>query len=332
MGGALFHWLDIPLAWMLGPMVFNIAASVGRLPVSTPPALRTHLLPVLGVYLGGSFTPQTFERAGDWPLSLLAVIVFTLACTAVVAWYYRRLARFDGITALFSAGPGAMTSMIMTGAALGGDERRIALAQTLRITMLVLALPPLIFALNPAVSQAGALAPVQREFDAVECLMLVAAAWGSIFLLRSLRVPSPEIAGPMIASAVLFASGAVAVPLPGWLLEATLWIIGTTIGCRFAGVRLRLLWTSATAAAGAVGLSLALAAAFAALVATLLPGVDFVPALLAMAPGGVAEMCLVAVALDIDPSFVAFHHFSRMFLLMLLTPLAGRVLARAAEG
>jgi membrane AbrB-like protein len=95
------------------------------------------------------------------------------------------------------------------------------------------------------------------------------------------------------------------------------------VGARFAGIKPRELLALGRHALIAVTLALLLAALFAAIISQL-PGIDFLAALLALAPGGVAEMCLIAVAWDIDPAFVAFHHLARLFLLMALAPWAGR--------
>ncbi|MCH9019696.1 MAG: AbrB family transcriptional regulator, partial [Proteobacteria bacterium] len=48
---------------------------------------------------------------------------------------------------------------------------------------------------------------------------------------------------------------------------------------------------------------------------------------LAFAPGGLAEMSLIALALGIDPAFVSTHHVVRIFLVVILAPLAYRVIA-----
>ena len=50
---------------------------------------------------------------------------------------------------------------------------------------------------------------------------------------------------------------------------------------------------------------------------------DFLAVLLAFAPGGVAEMCLIALSLNVDPSFVAFHHLARISLILLMAPMLG---------
>ena len=45
---------------------------------------------------------------------------------------------------------------------------------------------------------------------------------------------------------------------------------------------------------------------------------------LAYAPGGLAEMSLVALALSIDIAFVATHHAFRLFIVLMLAPPAFR--------
>lgn len=50
--------------------------------------------------------------------------------------------------------------------------------------------------------------------------------------------------------------------------------------------------------------------------------------MLALAPGGLAEMCLVAVALNVGPAFVATMHILRLILVVVLAPLLYRLLAK----
>jgi len=329
-GGALFHSLGLPLAWMLGPMTFNMAAAVAKWPVAVPLRLRAAMQAVLGVFLGSSFSPETVARAPEWPWSLAAIIVFVVLSTALVAWYYHKLGGFDRVTALFSATPGGMTAMILMGSAAGGDERRIALAQALRITLVVLLIPPLVFATSTQLPAPAQLGIQGRAFDLLELSLLVGGSLGGLFLARLIRMPAPEIAGPMFVSAGLYLAGAVQLTLPPVLLGATLWILGSSVGARFIGVNPRELLIMGRYALGAVALALGLAALFALGISAVLE-VEFLAALLALAPGGVAEMCLIAVAFDIDPTFVAFHHLARMLFLMILVPLIGRLLYSPAR-
>ena len=47
-------------------------------------------------------------------------------------------------------------------------------------------------------------------------------------------------------------------------------------------------------------------------------GYDFAPLVLAFAPGGLAEMSLVALALGEDPAFVATHQVIRIIVILML--------------
>jgi len=51
-------------------------------------------------------------------------------------------------------------------------------------------------------------------------------------------------------------------------------------------------------------------------------------ALLAFAPGGVAEMSLIALAIDADPAFVATHHMARIFAVLFALPLMAGIIRR----
>ena len=51
-------------------------------------------------------------------------------------------------------------------------------------------------------------------------------------------------------------------------------------------------------------------------------GLPIAALVLAFAPGGLAEMSLIALALGVDPAFVSSHHVVRIFLVVVLAPLA----------
>ena len=57
-----------------------------------------------------------------------------------------------------------------------------------------------------------------------------------------------------------------------------------------------------------------------------LTGLSFAALLLAFAPGGLAEMALISLALGIDTAFVSTHHLIRLSAIMLLAPVFFRIL------
>ena len=78
-------------------------------------------------------------------------------------------------------------------------------------------------------------------------------------------------------------------------------------------------------AAGSTTVLLATTVGFAALLhaATELPPAALV---LAFAPGGLAEMSLIALALSLETAFVATHHVVRIFIIVVLAPAVFRSL------
>jgi membrane AbrB-like protein len=330
-GGAIFQALQLPLAWMLGPMTFNMSAALNGLRVAVPLQLRSAMLAVLGVFLGSSFSPETLARATEWPWSLAAIIVFVLLSTGLMALYYRRFGGFDRVTALYSATPGAMAAMILMGAAAGGDERRIALTQALRITLVVVLIPLVVFTVRGSPPPPVQFGEMSGFFQPLELLLLAATVVVGIVLARLARLPAPELAGAMLVSAGFYLGDVVHLTLPEPLLLITLWVLGSSVGARFVGASIREILSVGRHALGATVLVLVLAAFFAAGISTSLE-VNFLAALLALSPGGVAEMCLIAVAFNIDPTFVASHHLARMLFLMTLAPLAGRLLRFPTKG
>ena len=140
-GGALATFAGIPLAWMLGALGATTAAALGGARVRVPAVLRTVMVAVLGTMLGSAFTPQVFADLGRWVFGPLVLIVYLSLVAALGLFYFRRLAKFDPITAYFSAMPGGLSEMAVVGEATGGDARTISLVHSVRILLLVLTIP-----------------------------------------------------------------------------------------------------------------------------------------------------------------------------------------------
>jgi uncharacterized membrane protein AbrB (regulator of aidB expression) len=57
-------------------------------------------------------------------------------------------------------------------------------------------------------------------------------------------------------------------------------------------------------------------------------GIPFAAALLAFSPGGLAEMSLIALSMNVDAAYVSSHHIVRIFMIVLAAPLLFRLLRR----
>ncbi|GAB4391253.1 MAG: AbrB family transcriptional regulator [Kiloniellaceae bacterium] len=325
-GGWLAHHFQIPLAWMLGAMISTTVAAMTGLPVALPVVFRIAMLGVLGVMLGSGFAPEILDRLGDWVVSLVGLAVYTLVATAVVAVFLRKIAGYDPITAYFSAAPGGLSEMVTVGAANGGDERIISLTHTSRILLVVLALPFLmqvIFGYTPGPRPSGGIPLADAEL--FDMLVLTFCGVAGFVLARLARLPAAPILGPMLFSAVFHLSGFTEAKPPTELVAAAQVVVGTTIGCRFAGVAMKLVGRTILASIGSTIILVAGGLLFAVALHPL-TGLPTIGIFLAFAPGGVAEMSLIALALSIDAALVATHHIVRIFFIVVCTPLIFRFL------
>lgn len=324
-GGAVFWLLDVPLAWMLGPMVVNIAASVSGLPVLIPNQLRVVVLCVVGVFLGGSFSPDLIDRAGAWLASLSLMLVFVPLITATAFAYFHFVAGFDRATAMFSGAPGTLTAMTMIGGESGADERLIALTQGLRVVFVVILMPQVVTLLLASAPHLAPAAALSTPFTWGQAALLLAAAAVGYGLASLLRFPAAAMTGAMVAAAALYLTGVVGYHPPDLLQGLSFWILGSAIGSRFSTVSTATFLRVAKHGVAATAITVAVSALFA-YGAGLLTDTPFLTALISFTPGGIPEMSLIAIAFGIDPAYVAVHHLTRIAILIVATPVAARLL------
>ena len=325
-GGALFYLLNLPLPWMLGAMAATTVAAISGVRVALMPGLRLVFVAILGVMLGSAFTPEVVQGLATWIGSFAWLGLYVVVATAGVWLFYRRLARYDTATAYFSAAPGGLNEMILAGGTLGGDERRISMSHAARILVAI-------FVISFGYRWFGDYTPVGTSTTYAddmawsEWLVLGACGVVGYIVARLLRIPAYALVGPMVLSAVVHAAGITQSRPPVWLVAAAQVVVGAMVGTRFDGVSLRMVAKAVVLAIVATVVLLALAAIFGEAVETTL-GIPFSAALLAFAPGGLAEMSLIALSLDIDAAYVSSHHIVRIFMIVLAAPLLFRLLSR----
>lgn len=330
-GGWLFARLGTPLPWMLGALAATMIGSMAGLPLQVPQLFRRLWIIVLGVMLGSAFTAETFDHLLHWGGSFLGMIAVVSLGTVLAAWFYRKVGRFDKQTALFCASPGGLGEMLILGPALGGDERTIVLCHATRIVMVMALIPPAYALIEgyvppPDLGAGGSI----LDADFYDLALLIATGFGGAFIAKLLRLPAWQMFGSMTASALIHAYGVTEAKPPLELVAFAQAVIGSGAGARFAGVNPReLLKPMVLGAIATVGLLL-LAAGAAYLVATAL-GLDFRAVHLSYSPGGFAEMSLIALTLGIEAPFVAVHHMGRIFMVVFMAGIIGRMMKRKQE-
>ena len=327
-GGALASWLRLPLAWMIGAMVFTTIAAMSGLPVTIPRSFRGVMVAVLGVMLGAAFTPEMAARIAEWWPSLLALALYCTAVTGSLMLYFRMVAGHDWVTSYFSAAPGGLNEMVIVGGEMGGDERTISLIHGSRVLLVVLVIPFGFMMMGGYDSAARP--PLGDSFASMrglDLLILAGCALLGAFGARALRIPAAFITGPMALSAIVHLTGLTASKPPSEMVALAQVVIGVAVGCRFAGVSPARVARTLLEALGSTTIMLAVTLIFA-LALEPLAATSFAALVLSFAPGGLAEMSLIALALGIDAAFVSTHHIMRIIMVVIAAPLLFRLLRR----
>ncbi|MGQ0566614.1 MAG: AbrB family transcriptional regulator [Gemmobacter sp.] len=326
-GGGAFFALNLPLPWMLGALTVTLCAAVIGLPIRTPEALRPPVVAVIGVLLGSGFSPDLLGQVPGWLPSLAMLALYAGLSAAVVVPYYRYLGGFDPVTAYFAGMPGGLAEMMMIGRAMGGDDRRIVLAHAARIVVTVAAIAfwfRLVLGYQVSGNPGG---PPLLSMALQDVGILVVCGVAGAIVATRLRLPAPTLLGPMVLSGIAHATGLTdSAPPPGLVIAAQV-ALGTVMGCRFVGVSARDVGRALVLSVGATAMMLGLALGFAVALNAMM-GLDLSLVLLAFAPGGLNEMSLVALALQVEVAFVALHHVVRIVLVIALAPLALRLWRR----
>lgn len=307
-------------------MCVTTIAALARAPIKASRPLRNVFIIVLGVLLGSTFTPAMLDVVGQWTISLAAMAVYVAVVGLCLCLFLLKVTKYDKPTCYFSAAPGGLNEMIIVGGAMGGDERIISLVHSARVLFVVFSLP-FFFNYSADSYAAATLGSGHVAHEIGDIALLVGAALAGYLFARLLRIPAAQLTGPMLFSAAVHLLGWTAAAPPSELVAVAQVVIGSTIGSRFAGLHLREILRPVGIALILTVIMICVSAGFA---YVLQPIVDapFDALWLAFSPGGLAEMSLIALALHLDPAFVATHHVFRILMVVILAPLAYRLLMR----
>ncbi len=322
-GGALFFALALPLPWMLGAMTAATAAALAGAPLAVPGTVRNVMVAILGVLLGSQFTVDIFAQITEWYVGISGVVLSVAAMVGLAYIAFRKLGGYDRPTAYFAAMPGGLSEMMVLGESMGGDGRKISLTHGTRILLAVF-LIAFYYRVFEGYTPVGLPVPAGATFAWSDVVMLIACALVGYPAARALRVPAAQLVGPLVLSAALHLTGIVSAQPPGELIAAAQVVLGAAIGARFAGMGLAELWRVVLLAA-LVALIMVLVAAAAAFGLAAAGGLSGPALFLALAPGGLAEMSLIALSFGSAAAFVSTHHIVRIMLIVILGPLLFRL-------
>lgn len=324
-GGVGFTLLGVPGGYLSGAILACAVTALAGVNEYVSHRLRQLALLMIGVVVGTTVTAETINALPRWPVSLLALTLAMTALVVVLPRYFTRVHGIDTPTARLSAIPGALSVVLALADELHVDERRVAVLQSLRLAILMMAVP-LVVSLGVDLGAGTQIA--KPLIGAPQLLGLLAISAAGFLVAKRFRVPAPALTGPMVITGAIFASGTLSGRLPEPLMAAAFIVLGASVGARFAGIDRAYLTGCLGMSAGGLTLAVIITGLIAWPAAAYLD-LPFMQMWLAMAPGGFDTMIALALALGVDPAFVAGHQLIRLLGLFLIVPFLFRGARRA---
>lgn len=327
-GGIALNATGMPAGLISGSVIAVAAAAIAGRPVVVPVLLARTTFVLIGIALGSIVSPQALHGIAAYPLSIAVVTAATFGIMAATSFYLRIVHRWDPLSALFGASPGALAQAMALSAEAGADLRAIVIVQTIRVVMLTVGIPVGLFLFGFALPTGQTIRPAASP---VELAILLPAAVVPAFLLYRARFQGGWLFGAMIGSGVLHGGGFIQGTLPWWVYDAAIIVLGTVTGARFANTSPRMLLHLVWAGLGSFAVAFTIAGLS---IAVVTPFVHVPPAnvVIAFAPGAQDTMMVLALALHMDPIFVAAHQIARYVIVSFAIPImAGRIQKRIRQ-
>ena len=328
-GVVAFHLLAIPLPWLLGPIFACMIAALLGVPMRGQALVNETMRTVLGVAVGATFTPVLLvSMMGMWPTLLM--IPLMVVCIGVVGVpYFQRIWGFNFATSYYATMPGGLQDMLVFGEEAGGDVRTLSLIHATRVLVIVVALPFILQGVwdadltNPPGAPAVTIAPDQL-------LLMVFCAIAGWRVAKWVGMFGASILGPLILTACFALAGLIEHRPPAEAVWMAQFFIGMTVGIKYAGITGREIRRDLTAGFGFCLILIALTLVFAETIYVLglAPPMETI---LAFAPGGQAELTVLALIVGADMAFVIAHHVLRIFIVILGAPVFARVFDKGRD-
>lgn len=323
-GVAVFHLLALPLPFLFGPMAASLVAALLGARLTGLGQVSVGARAVLGVAIGASVTPALVAQVPMMMASVALVPVYILIIGAVGYPFFRRICRFDPVTAFYSAMPGGAADMTIFGQEAGANVRQLSLVHATRL-LVIMIVAPIVLVNVYGVTLSHPVGQPAGELPLAE--MAIMAAAGLVGWKGGERIGlfGAAILGPLLVSMVLSLTGLLEHRPPREALLAAQFLIGMSIGVSYVGVTLRELRDTVAGGAAFVLILAVIAGAMTEIV-TLSGLGPPVEGFLAFTPGGQAEMSMLAIIAGADLGFVIVHHLTRILIVIMGAPVLFRFL------
>ncbi len=317
-------FLHIPLAWMLGPMIATSIAALSGLKIIMPRVVLSFILIFLGLYIGNYIDQNLIAQTKQWFWTSLVMLGYIILSVLFVSKYLEKFSGYNRKTSIFSAAPGALGPLLILAEHEKSDLSKVATSHLIRLIIIITLFP---FVVDNFSQLSSSSAPQSNFLDQnhFDLLILLISSIILILIFDKFKIPAPLLSGTLVASGLLQIYDVASYKLPDQSINFCLLILGASVGCRFADKSLNEVMRNSFHSFIAT-FFLVVLGVIAAIVAGYFIDKNFFTLLLSYCPGGIYEVAVIAIAFDLDPDFVSFHHIIRLLMILFVVPLILRLI------
>jgi uncharacterized protein len=317
-------YINIPLAWMLGPMIITSIGALAGLKVKMPKLALSSILIILGLHIGNYIDQNLFNQMINWIWTSVIMLIYIIVCILIVSKYLQKYAGYEQKASIFSAAPGALGPLMILAENEKTDLSQVATSHLIRLIIIITVIPFII--VNNAVTETLIIDDFNyMSQNHLNLLFLIVASLIFIFIFDKIKVPAALLSGTLFASGLLQITDVASYKLPDASINFCLLILGASVGCRFAQKTVKEIANNSLHSLVATTI-LVLLGLIAAYVATFFVDTNILTLILSFSPGGIYEVAIIAIAFDLEPDFVAFHHIIRLLFILFMVPIILKLL------
>ena len=314
----LADYLNIPLAWFLGPMLITSIVTLGGIKTKMPRLILSAVLIFLGLYIGNYIDQELVSQMHQWIWTSLIMLAYIIVSVLIVSKYLQKFSGYGKKTSVFSAAPGALGPLLILAEDEKSDLSQVATSHLIRLIIIITVFPFIVNSFYETESIKNAETIVQSQsFNHLVILVILSVILIVVF--DKLKIPAPLLAGTLVASGFLQTTDVASYKLPPNVIDYCLLILGSSVGCRFADKTFKEIAKNSAHSFVATFL-LVFLGVIAAFIAGFFIDKNFFTLLLSYCPGGIYEVAVIAIFFNLDPEFVSFHHIIRLLMILFIVP------------
>jgi len=334
-GGLLLDVAGLPSSYLFAALLVGLAIALARpRELDVDPMAFRGAQAVAGVSLGAYLEADALGALADsWlPVALvsLATLGLSLLCGEVLA----RTTPLDPPTAALGMIAGGASGIVGMSGELGADDRLVAFMQYLRVLVVVLLTPIGIAVFFGGQHGAGSGNLPSADTFGQPAAWLETAALAGVGAVAGVRarITAGVLLVPMLLTGALVLSGVLDdFAVPALLSETAFSLIGLRVGLSFTLDTVRLLGRLTLPVIATIAFLLVTCFGLAVLLAAT-TSATLLDSYLATTPGGLYAVLAVAFGAGANTTFVVAVQTLRVIAMVLLAPLAVRLMLRARSG